>query len=309
VGGRIPLIRGSFTMGGVIGLTPNVLVAAAWVLLPLLAFGFGGEAIIRAVNRLPLSVRLLLPASFGVPYILIAAPTGILQTDWLVCYTLVPVLIAVLLWHARQGDPDQLGDWRDFAIILVLGLAVDLRWLDPAWPPRLRVFGKMILLDAGLYGFFAIRQLTHVGFDLRPRWQDLRTGLRELALYAPIALVLGLTLGFLHAHRQIPRPITALSTFVFTLVLIALPEEIFFRGWMQNLLDRRIGKTASLLVTSVIFGLAHFNKLSASFNWRYVLLAAIAGIFYGRAWRRDRRILASSITHISVDTIWGLWLL
>jgi uncharacterized protein len=290
------------------GFGPNVILAAVWVLLPLLAFGFWGDCLAGAINRLPGSVRLLLPALFGVPYILIAAPEGI-QADWLICYCLVPVLISVLLWHARQGDPDQLGDWRDFAIILVLGLAVDLRWLDPAWPPRLRVFGKMILLDAGLYGFLSIRQLNNVGFDLRPRWQDLRTGLRELALYAPIALVLGLSLGFLHAHRQIPRPTTALSAFVFTFVLIALPEEIFFRGWMQNLLERRIGKTASLLVTSVIFGLAHFNKLSASFNWRYVLLAAIAGIFYGRAWRRDRRILASSFTHACVDAVWGLWLL
>jgi membrane protease YdiL (CAAX protease family) len=41
------------------------------------------------------------------------------------------------------------------------------------------------------------------------------------------------------------------------------------------------------------------------FNWRYVLLAAIAGVFYGRAWRTDRRIAASSITHATVDTVWG----
>jgi uncharacterized protein len=286
-----------------------VLIAAGWVLLPMLAFGFAGEAMIRAVNRLPVTIRLLLPALFGVPYILVAWPAGILQADWLMCYLAVPILIAVLLGHARQADPEQHGDWRDLAIILVLGLAVDLRWLDPAWPPRLHVFGKMILLDSGLYGFLAIRQLTNVGFDLRPRWQDVRTGIRELAFYAPFALSIGLVLGFLHPHPQFPQPGKAAFAAAFTFLLIALPEEIFFRGWMQNLLERRMGKTASLLVTSVIFGLAHFNKRSTTFNWRYVLLATIAGIFYGRAWSRDRRILASSITHACVDTIWGLWLL
>ena len=277
-------------------------------MLPLLAFGFAGESVARTVNRLPIGLRLLLPAAFGVPYILIARPTGTFQPDWMACYLLVPVLIALLLWHARQADPEQRGDWRDFAVLLVLGLAVDLRWLDPAWPAHLSIFGKMILLDAGLYGFLAIRQLTNVGFDLRARWQDLLTGLRELVFYAPIALPVGLALGFLHAHLQLPRPGAAAFAWVFTFVLIALPEEIFFRGWMQNLLERRVGKTGALLLTSVIFGLAHFNKQATYFNWRYVLLATIAGIFYGRAWRRDRRVVASSITHACVDTVWSLWL-
>jgi len=44
------------------------------------------------------------------------------------------------------------------------------------------------------------------------------------------------------------------------------------------------------------------------FNWRYVLLAIIAGIFYGRAWLARRRIMASAITHTSVDVTWGIWL-
>jgi membrane protease YdiL (CAAX protease family) len=83
---------------------------------------------------------------------------------------------------------------------------------------------------------------------------------------------------------------------------------LFFRGWLQNLLERRIGRTPALLVTAALFGLAHFNKRTAHFNWRYVLLAAIAGIFYGRSWRANRRVAASSITHASVDTIWSLFL-
>jgi membrane protease YdiL (CAAX protease family) len=39
-----------------------------------------------------------------------------------------------------------------------------------------------------------------------------------------------------------------------------------------------------------------------------VLLAALAGIFYGRAWLQDRRVGASAITHASVDTLWSVWL-
>ena len=82
----------------------------------------------------------------------------------------------------------------------------------------------------------------------------------------------------------------------------------FFRGWLQNLLERRLGRYWALLITAVLFGLSHFNKRAVHFNWRYVVLAAVAGIFYGRAWRQERRVGASAITHASVDTLWSLWL-
>jgi uncharacterized protein len=123
-----------------------------------------------------------------------------------------------------------------------------------------------------------------------------------------IAIPLGLALGFLHMHATWPDPLRAVAAFVFTFLFIAIPEELFFRGWLQNLLERRIGRMGALVLTAVLFGLAHWNKRTASFNWRYVLMAAIAGIFYGRAWRAQRRVGASAITHATVDTLWSLWL-
>jgi membrane protease YdiL (CAAX protease family) len=76
---------------------------------------------------------------------------------------------------------------------------------------------------------------------------------------------------------------------------------------MLNLLERKIGTGRAVLVTSLLFGLAHFNKRTPSFNWRYVILAAIAGVFYARAWLDRRRILSSSIAHATVDTVWSVW--
>jgi hypothetical protein len=81
---------------------------------------------------------------------------------------------------------------------------------------------------------------------------------------------------------------------------------LFFRGVLQNLLESRIGHPRSLIIASVLFGLSHFNK-PLPFNWRYVLLGSIAGLFYGRAWRDRRRIASSATTHTLVDVIWSLW--
>lgn len=272
---------------------------------PVLAFGFAGDEAVRAAQRLPTGARMALPVVLALPYLIAALATDTLAARWLLIYLLAPVAVAGLLWVAAQWDPEQRGHWLDFVVLLPLGLAVDLRWLERAWPHGLAVVGKLVLLDAGIYGFLAVRQLTGVGFDLRLRWRDWKIGLREFALYAPIAVALGLALGFLHLHRHVAHPLWVIAAWIYTFVGVALPEELFFRGWMQNLLERRMGRVASLLVTACLFGLAHFNKRTPFFNWRYVVLAAIAGIFYGRAWRADRRVAASTITHATVDTVWG----
>jgi hypothetical protein len=112
----------------------------------------------------------------------------------------------------------------------------------------------------------------------------------------------------LHLHGVWPGIGPIAGAWLFTFFFIAVPEELFFRGWLQNLLEKRLGRYGALCATACLFGLAHFNKRALDFNWRYVLLAALAGIFYGRAWRQERRVGASAVTHATVDAIWSLWL-
>ncbi len=288
-------------------ISPLLVVAALITLLPFLSSAFWSGSI-RAVQGLWLPVRTVLPALLAVPYALVAKGSSQFRWGWLALYAAVPCVICLLLESARRSDPRQSGDWRDYVILACLGLAVDLRWLERAWPPHLAVFSKMLLVNAGIYGFLVIRRLEGVGFDLHLRWSDLRVGLRELAAYAPVAVGLGLALGFLHVHAYLPTMQQVVLAWVFTFFFIAVPEELFFRGWVQNLLERRIGRGWALVVTAILFGLSHFNKRAVHFNWRYVLLATLAGIFYGRAWRQERRVGASAVTHASVDTLWSVWL-
>lgn len=287
-------------------LHPAIIFAAALTLIPYLAAAFFPQTL-SAPAKLPKPAQLLLPALLCIPYALVSLSFHNFRWHWLVVYACIPVSIAGLMRNARRVDPDQRGNWRDFFVLAVIGLAVDLRWFEPAWPAHLAVFNKIILLDAGIYALLAIRQLDGTGFNLRLRLRDIAIGLREFVFYAPVAIALGLSLGFLHPHGVWPHPLRAIAAFAFTFFFIAVPEELFFRGWLQNLLERRIGRGGSLVLTAAIFGLSHWNKRALHFNWRYVLLAALAGIFYGRAWRQQRRVGASAITHASVDTIWGLW--
>ena len=287
--------------------TPIAIAALGLELAPAVLFGFAAERIARTAERWPVAVRVSLPALLVVPYAMVSLSEHIFQWTWFALYALLPVAIAWLLMRAAAADPGQRGDWRDAFILLVLGLAVDLRWFDSAWPGGLRALNELFLVDAGLYGFLAIRRLSGTGYNFCLKWSDWKTGLRELLFFTPPVIVLGLALGFIHPHRNLPGIGSALLRWVLIFFFTAVREELFFRAWVQNLLERRMGRRAALIVASVLFGLSHFNKRSTHFNWRYVLLATIAGIFYGRAWREQRRVPASTITHASVDWIWGLW--
>ena len=287
--------------------TPVVIAVLVAELVPAAAFGFAHERVARAVARWSFAIRVALPVVLVVPYIVVAGTQHTFRWQWFALYAALPVLIAWLLARAALADPEQRGNWRDALILLALGLAVDLRWFDGAWPAGLRGLNNLLLVDAGLYGFLAIRNLSGTGFDFHLHWSDWKIGFRELAYFAPFVLVLGLALGFLHPHANIPAVGKAALTWAGIFVFVAVPEELFFRAWTQNLLERRLGRRTALVVASVLFGLSHFNKRSAHFNWRYVLLATIAGIFYGRAWRENRRIPASTITHTCVDWLWSWW--
>jgi CAAX protease family protein len=288
--------------------TASTAVAAALLLAPLLAMAFTGERFLRAVDLLPGAIRVPIVALAALPYYLAVQGTPYFHWSFVALYAVLPLALVTLLQHAAQADPEQRGNWRDWAVLALLGLTVEFRWLEPVWPVYCRSLGRLLLFDTGLYGFLAVRRLTGVGFNFVPRWRDWKIGLRELAFYAPIAIALGLGLGFLHFHATLPAIGRFALTWISILAFVAILEETYFRGWVQNLLERRIGRRWSLLATAILFGLSHFNKGATRFNWRYVLLATFAGIFYGRAWREERRLAASAITHASVDTIWSIWL-
>jgi membrane protease YdiL (CAAX protease family) len=98
-------------------------------------------------------------------------------------------------------------------------------------------------------------------------------------------------------------PADAIGIFLLT----AWPEELLFRGLLQNSLTRTLSsESGGWILASIIFGLAHITNNGVFPNWRYALLATIAGIFYGRTWRKTASIFPAAIVHALVDTTWHL---
>jgi uncharacterized protein len=274
-----------------------LLLAVYW------SFGFGAADYLQNALRSP-RARVMAPGLLVVPYLVFALPSGNFHAGYFAFFLLLPIGIAALFETTRPAA--NAFSWQDAVALAAIGLPVELRWVANSWP-GVSAVPKLLLVDAALYAYLVVRRLDGVGYDFRPRWRDFGVGFREWLLFAPIGIGLGLALGFIHFYARVPPMGTAAAAWLITFLFVAIPEELYFRGLLLNLLQPRIGKNWALAVSSVIFGLSHFNKGMQPFNWRYVLLATIAGVFYGRAWLDRRRLFCSATTHAAVDVIWSLW--
>lgn len=281
----------------------SALLCLSLLLAPLWFFGFGAANVLR--NALGKRWQRIAMAALGcLPYLVFSIPRH--EFHWLLAAAMAgyPVVLAAVLAHPA-GESGF--NWRDALVLLSLAAVLELQLLTPAWPyTGLGSLPKLYLADVALYLYLVVRGIEGMGYSLVPGWKSFLIAAREWLFFAPFGIGLGLALKFIAFHRRLPSPSHAAAAVIVTFLFTAVPEELFFRGILQNLLEPRLGRNRALALASVLFGLSHFHK-GAMFNWRYVLLAAIAGIFYGRAWRADRKIVTSAMTHTAVDVVWGLW--
>jgi membrane protease YdiL (CAAX protease family) len=161
-----------------------------------------------------------------------------------------------------------------------------------------------------LYSFLVRHPVRGVGLSFRIGWRDLRHAAIGLLGFAIVGLVVGLRIDFLYASPLTLEPASVALAIVSGYLWVALPEEILFRGIIQNLLSKRLRHEGlGWLIASVVFGLAHLNNATPGFpvpNWAYVLMATLAGLAYGWVWRRTKKVTASALTHMLVNLVWGI---
>jgi membrane protease YdiL (CAAX protease family) len=170
----------------------------------------------------------------------------------------------------------------------------------------------LMAVSLALYLFDIRHPLSGIGFNFRFTRRDLKSSLQGLLIYGLIGLPVGILIGFLRFNPTLPSLIDFIGGILAGYLLVALIEEVLFRGVIQNLLTNRLkNENLALAVASVIFGLAHLNNATQGFpipNWAYVLMATLAGCAYGWVWQQSRKVTVSAITHMLVNLIWGILL-
>jgi uncharacterized protein len=225
--------------------------------------------------------------------------------DWLrvfagILFVTIPALFAAT---RRRSSPSL----EDYLALFVIWLPVQFRWMYRLWPypPELtHTLTILFAVTAAVAVFLFIRRLEGVGYAVE--WHDGfgRAVLVNFVLVAVIIIPLGESIHFIHfgptIHSLRATPLAGLEILVFT----AWPEEFLFRGLLQNLLSRSLkNRYVGWIIASIVFGFAHILHAPVP-NWKYVCLATIAGLFYGRAWMKTGSIFPGAIIHALVDTIW-----
>jgi len=223
-------------------------------------------------------------------------------------YTLIGAAYAVMptfLLAASAGRPG--GTCADYAAAAIVWLPVEFRWMYRLFPfpPQLtHTLTILLALSTGVAAFVVVRRLEGVGYAIEWVRGSGWIMLSHFLLFAAIAVPLGIAIGFIAYDPSIARLRSLPAAVIAITFFTAWPEEFLFRGILQNLFSRTLkSQWIGLAVASVVFGLSHI--LHAPYpNWKYVILATIAGIFYGHAWMKTGSLLPGALVHALVDISW-----
>lgn len=217
-----------------------------------------------------------------------------------------PALLALAALMIQPGGAPALRA-AGHALFVTLAVLLFLHWLpgfhNPLVIPRTALtpdavpFGMYLNLDKPLVAFWVVLAAAPAMAGANPR-ATLTAALGACAAAVVVCLGLALALGVVGWAPKWPD-----SGWLWLLnnaLLVTLAEEALFRGYVQQRLarcwrDRPWGATAALLVAALLFGLAHYAG-----GWQWVLLAGVAGVAYGLAYRHGG-LAAAVLAHLGLN--------
>ena len=248
----------------------------------------------------------LLGAIASLAYVIFVVGTGsftFVRVGTIFAFIFVLLVIAAT---ARRAAP---GAWQDYVTIAAVWTAVKfspthLLWSSPGGIRFAYILTVLLCVTIAIAVFLLVRDFTGTGYNIGwgPRWWVYVFG--SFLVFAAIAIPLATAMHFVefgpHWRELKALPLMSLAILCFT----AWPEEFLFRGLLQNMLQRTAkNETVGWVLASILFGFSHITNMGFP-NWRYVILATIAGMFYGWTWRKTNSIFASAIVHALVDALW-----
>ncbi len=223
---------------------------------------------------------------------------------------LLTIVLVVAFWYVvlpAEAVADAL--FLGALVAIYLSKVFDGIYVSPVRGLSISVLGHLMLIRLAAMALLVVRGNVKAEFRFLPNRREWLTGLRYFVFTLP---VVGFTYWALGLVRLRPQPLNllqALGVFLGILWVVALSEEFFFRGLLQQWLERWTGSAVTaLVIAAILFGSAHLGFHRIFPNWRWAIIAGILGIFCGLAWKRSRSVQASMVTHALIVTVWEVFL-
>jgi CAAX protease family protein len=282
---------------------PALFLAAVFIL-----FHGGVQAALRRWIRTKPARVFVAPAILALVFWLVAWHVGVTSLPLaalILMYLFLPS--ACMYWQRPDAAAPT---WVDAGVVLLLWLPIELSAGAPLIPKPAQGFlhtvAYGIAITSAIWLFLLFRGLEGMKYNLPRSAGDFVYPLAGFAVSAALLIPLGLGLGFLKPFH-LPGDLTAsrvVRTFLIIWAATALPEEILFRSLIQNGMMRVWGDGArTLAAAGILFGAAHLNNGPGALpNWRYMILASVAGIIYGKVFQKSGSVISSALLHALVNT-------
>lgn len=196
------------------------------------------------------------------------------------------------------------------SIVVVTGAKLlvlkSVPWMEITRIPEVLVFAQLLAYVAVFIIMYRMVKTRTGEFWQSVRWNWPRSSWMRYVLGGGLVFftLAGLA-HFLPVPRNLPidrffenaQQATIMS--VFAVTVAPLMEELFFRGFLYPVLARRIGMVASILVTSVAFGLLHGDQLK--FSWAAVLIIFLVGVALTTVRALTKSVAASFLLHVGYN--------
>jgi uncharacterized protein len=224
-----------------------------FILLYFTVFSLGTDSVINAFqlfNHRRAYYTFLFPVVLLVVYVIYLFINGqdpLKGNPLLAVYlTLVPVL--AFFWRRNTSQKIGWFDFTVFAALLLPGALLNVKQNSeiPFGVDGFDSFFHIVLILTTVYAFAVVRKLNGVGFAPVFRWKSLSTAIWVWLAFYSLALLIGLPTGFIKIVGYEKSADLLIKSIFFTMIgtylHTALFEELFFRGILQNMLAKRIGR-------------------------------------------------------------------
>lgn len=158
------------------------------------------------------------------------------------------------------------------------------------------VFFLMVALIEGKY---------HKPFGEAIEWRWPRSSIALLSLGVVLLFGLQGIAHFLPIPKEVPfdqffkQPLDAWLTSIFAVSFGPLMEELFFRGFLYPVLERRVGMGIGIFLTALAFGLLHATQLG--FAWGPILIIFLVGVVLTIVRAVSRSVASSFLVHVAYN--------